>query len=663
MKKISYAIFIFLLTISTVIAISCNNDLAAPDGIFVTTDNFLKWNKVKNAEKYIVSIDEKDYTTENTEIDLFDKCLAYKKFLIKVVAVGKNYVLSEAADFEYEISKPEGLTVKVMDNKECILQATNETKLPAKLLIPQYANGLPITRIAPSCFKNFSKLTAVYIPDTITNIGSAAFENCTNLQKVRLPLNLEIIQNNCFQHCKNLKEITLPESIKEIRGKAFFDCNGLSKLDLPINLQKLDMRGFPETIKELFIPKNVNYIEPCGINFDKVTVDKENCKYYSADNCILNKADDMLLCGNKIIPNVVTALATNSYLESNITEIIIPENVKTIYSGAFNVCNKLESVVIGEGVETIYPRAFYICGNLKKLEFSSTVRFVADDTIFMQCDAIEEITFSPKNKKYDSVNNYIFDKETNTLIGGILKERLPDNISKIGKYAFARQKGLESLIIPSNVKTIDDYAFSDCTALKRVILESGITTIGNNAFYNCKGIEEVYLPSSLESIETSSFANTFNTPSITLPEGLKVVKANAFSSIKMTVYLPKNTDTSNWAKESIKDFVHNESWSNGCSVLLCDIKYDGDYPYVDAIYKTLTTRENIEAPYRMGYTFKGWSLYEHRNTIDYPVSLIEAHYNDYAKIIITDSYVVPLPFNCDSKGKEAEIVYAVWEKD
>lgn len=129
---------------------------------------------------------------------------------------------------------------------------------------------------------------------------------------------------------------------------------------------------------------------------------------------------------------------------------------------------------------------------------------------------------------------------------------IPENVSTIGKNAFASCQKLTSIVIPDNVTSMDTYAFSGCTALKEVTLGCGltqltgyqfqgctsleritipenITTIGSNSFDKCSGLTEVILPETLSSIMNAAFQNCSSLEQIIIPANVISIANYAFS--------------------------------------------------------------------------------------------------------------------------------------
>ena len=128
---------------------------------------------------------------------------------------------------------------------------------------------------------------------------------------------------------------------------------------------------------------------------------------------------------------------------------------------------------------------------------------------------------------------------------------LPQNITRIGSYAFAEcrnlqevsympetctsigynafsNSGLREIIINKGVKTIESNAFQYCYKLSKVDINPGLETIGSGAFEN-SGITNLVLPTTLKRIEGGAFRYCSSLTNIDFAEGLKSIGWEAFS--------------------------------------------------------------------------------------------------------------------------------------
>lgn len=72
---------------------------------------------------------------------------------------------------------------------------------------------------------------------------------------------------------------------------------------------------------------------------------------------------------------------------------------------------------------------------------------------------------------------------------------IPENITSIGRFAFAYCDNLEKAYISRTIKTVEPYAFYGCTKLKNIYFDGRILELNNIQFgpYWCKGPTNVTL--------------------------------------------------------------------------------------------------------------------------------------------------------------------------
>lgn len=85
---------------------------------------------------------------------------------------------------------------------------------------------------------------------------------------------------------------------------------------------------------------------------------------------------------------------------------------------------------------------------------------------------------------------------------------IPNTVKRIGDYAFASQKMLETIEIPGSVEYIGEHAFHACQNLLSVKLNYGLKHMGDAVFAYCH-FTELVLPSTLEKIDGFFFENPY----------------------------------------------------------------------------------------------------------------------------------------------------------
>lgn len=76
-------------------------------------------------------------------------------------------------------------------------------------------------------------------------------------------------------------------------------------------------------------------------------------------------------------------------------------------------------------------------------------------------------------------------------------------VSVIGRYAFANNNDIKTLVIPGSVKELESEAIQGCYSLKTVTIESGkLESLDNTDIANCRALKTVNVPANVKNIGT-----------------------------------------------------------------------------------------------------------------------------------------------------------------
>ena len=213
--------------------------------------------------------------------------------------------------------------------------------------------------------------------------------------------NVTTIGVDAFNKCTGLTSITIPNSVTTIEERAFSGCSGLKKVIIQ------DLSAW------------------CSIDFTRT--DSNPLSY-----------------------------AHHLYIDEDteIVDLVIPNNVTTIRDYAFYNCYGLTSVTISNSVTSIGSSAFAYCTSLASIDIPNSVVNIGN-TAFAYCTSLASID-------------------------------IPNSVTSIGSRAFEFCKGLTNITIPNSVSIIHWYTFNNCQSLESIYIPSSVTSIEEAAFYNCK---------------------------------------------------------------------------------------------------------------------------------------------------------------------------------
>lgn len=286
----------------------------------------------------------------------------------------RTFVALEVED-EYEVF--ENFTYEVVDGEVTIISCDENAE--GEIVIPATIGEYPVTAIGEGAFDGCANVTAVTINDTAIVIFDS--------------------------------ETTIPENIT---------INGYTGSTA---------EAYAEKYERSFVALDVEDEE------DENTGVFGNLSYEIVDNAIIitdcyESDSDNIVIPSEIAGYPVVAIGVEAFSDcASLTEIIIPDTVKTIESNAFSGCTSLKKVV-ALGVESIGSNAFLGCSSLDTFITFADVLEIADNafdlsenlTVFVKAtaevtasDALKTITFSYADGilsfkgEYKSDLYYLFD--------------------------------------------------------------------------------------------------------------------------------------------------------------------------------------------------------------------------------------------------------------
>ena len=199
---------------------------------------------------------------------------------------------------------------------------------------------------------------------------------------------------------------------------------------------------------------------------------------------------------NAIIGDIVTLIGTNTFYNSQLSSINIPNSVITISSYSFYLCTLLSSISIPNSVTSIGEGAFQNCSSLPSISIPNSVTSI-DALVFSDCSSLSSIS-------------------------------IPNSVTSIGLKAFFNCSLLSSVTIGNSVTSIGQEAFSNCSSLPSIIIPNSVTSIGQQAFFVCSQLSSVIIGNSVTSIDQQAFSNCTSLPSISIPNSVTRIGFEAF---------------------------------------------------------------------------------------------------------------------------------------
>ena len=227
---------------------------------------------------------------------------------------------------------------------------------------------------------------------------------------------------------------------------------------------------------------------------------------------------------------------------TNLTSVLIPENVEVIGLQAFTDCENLSSILIPKSVKEItqafsntgltslslpegssiklWESGFRGCKSLSTVSFGGEISLNVEEGVFAECPIsslyfgkdfdydlsgsgrslfanlfleyndnfdlnTNSIVVSSQNQKYDSRDNCnaLIETATNTLILGCKNSSIPESVTRIGPDAFSDLNGLTSFVIPASVTSVEGSFDVRLTSITVQATTPPATTYGPFSYY------------------------------------------------------------------------------------------------------------------------------------------------------------------------------------
>ena len=418
-----------------------------------------------------------------------------------------------------------------------------------------------------------TQATSIVVPETVnynnavykvTAVGDYAFYDISRMQQISLPSAIESIGDYAFCDNSYLRALMIPEKVSAIGIYAFSNCSNLAAL----------------------------------------TVDPNNVKYDSRDNCnaIIETVSDKLVVGVKIsvIPASVKEIGEGAFRSIYDLKITIPATVTVIGNNAFAYCRSavitaeytdLTAVSVdrwafnGAGEDwynmtlrvpagtkdaylaaegwNLFPSENIFDGNAGA-EFTATVSGV-DMWFTILDDNAKTVKVGHVAGSYNPAVDRNISQTSIEIPATVTYNNASYNVTVIGDYAFYDISNLQKVDMPATITSIGNYAFADCYRLNQIEIPSTVTSIGNQAFSWCSSLTSLVIPENVSTIGESAFFYTSSLSSLTVSAGnqtyygdnaiIEKKTKKLIKGIKNTVIPPEVTEIGYSAFRSVEGLV------------------------------------------------------------------------------------------------------------
>ena len=414
-------------------------------------------------------------------------------------------------------------------------------------------------------FNGCTNLSNVIIGDNVQIIPSNAFSGCIGLTEIAIPNSVTIIGAYAFSGCSELIEITIPANVTFIGASAFYGCKALTNIIIPNSLTSISGHMFDgcSGLREITIPDGVTSIEGSAFRGCRrltiVNWNATNCTSAGSYNYLI--FEECTNLSNVIIGDNVQTIPDYAFYNcSGLTSVTMGNHVTSIGAYAFSNCSGLTEITITNGVTSIGIYAFSSCSRLTTVNWNATKctsvgsyncwtfegctnlsNVIIGDNVqtipdyaFCYCSGLKSVTMGNSVTSIGASAFYGCKSLTNI--------KIPDGLISISEHVFDGCSGLKEVTIPDDVTSICAYAFSGCSGLVEITIPTNVTFIGISAFYGCKALTNIKIPDSLTSISNQVFDGCSGLKEISIPDGVTSIGAYAFRGCSglIEIKIPNN---------------------------------------------------------------------------------------------------------------------------
>lgn len=235
------------------------------------------------------------------------------------------------------------------------------------------------------------------------------------------------------------------------------------------------------------------------------------------------------------LPQSITIIGDDAFNGCTaLSSVTLPNGLKTIGSSTFASCKSFTSITIPNGVTSIGSSAFSGCSKLSSISIPSSIEIVGSSAFYgtawytNQPDGVVYVgNIAYQYKGTMPANTHINLKAGTRGISAnafaftnLTSIEIPSSLKRIESSAFKYCSSLTSITLPDNVTSIGDYAFQYCTSMSSFTFPSQMTFINSYVLAGCSALSSVTIPSSVTSIGSSAFEGCSALTSVVIPNSV-----------------------------------------------------------------------------------------------------------------------------------------------
>ena len=348
--------------------------------------------------------------------------------------------------------------------------------------------------------------------------------------------------------------LTIPANVTKIGYGAFSGLDGLKKIIIPPSVKEIGAYAFC----------NNKTLETVIIQGDLTTIGE-----YAFDGA--SKLKEINL------PDSINSIGFRTFRSTNISEIVVPKNLKILEYETFRSCKKLEKIMLQDGITEIKQAALSGC-QINEIKIPSTLKKIGEGA-FEECKKLSKIDLS-NNSDFVYESGMLMNSKreriifiSDAVISQMTTFDIPEGVTVFSTNIRSYTK-LTKIILPTTLTAIETSCFP--TTINNIevkqgnqnfISKDGLLYTKDNILKCCYSKEKIInIPEGILEVGQWSFFQATETETVNLPESLKKIDEVAFpeSNLKLKqINIGKNVnDIAARFKNSIYDVKINVDEKN-----------------------------------------------------------------------------------------------------
>lgn len=248
----------------------------------------------------------------------------------------------------------------------------------------------PITELQSRAFKEEGSLRKVRLPKAMKKIDFDAFYLCKKLEDINLEeLSLTDIRSRAFAGCRALPSVVLPKTVQTIEDEAFYSCQALKSFTFNSDVATIgkDVFKFSDAINTVVFPEKFTHI-PEYLFFGHKAL--TNVTWPKTLESIGSNAFSTTSLASIELPETVTSIGVAAFAkDSALTRFVFPKSIKKVEDAIFQYCPNLSEVVLPEACTEIGGSVFCET-NIKELVIPEDVTTFGPFLCY-RCKSLEHV--------------------------------------------------------------------------------------------------------------------------------------------------------------------------------------------------------------------------------------------------------------------------------